>query len=216
MSKSINDLLNFDYGTSEFIFLDKFKNIDNVPVKHKYAALAVSPFLIFALFWFLFVVPLDEDIEVNIKKVEQQQSQYNKNKKIANDIERKRVEYAKLKDDLSIALNMLPKKSQIPDLLDNVSKAGLDAGLKFSKFQPVSEVGKSIYTEVPSNFVAQANFYQLMDFLDYTGKMPRIVDVKGLKIERIEGDTDLLNVKGNILTYRFTESAQAKPEENKK
>jgi len=204
------NILSIDFSSEKAAKLDDFKNIDNIKNNVKALILIGSPVLLFALFFYLAILPISDDIGSTTKNIEQEQSKYDKNKRLASNIKRKRVEYKELQKDLAVALNMLPKRSQIPDLLDNVSKAGVITGLKFLRFSPMPERNRSIHTEVPSKFKAVATFEQLMQFLDNTGSLPRIVDVKNLEIKRIDGDPKRLNIKGNILTYRFTDSGVKK------
>ncbi|MDQ6974517.1 MAG: type 4a pilus biogenesis protein PilO, partial [Mariprofundaceae bacterium] len=101
------------------------------------------------------------------------------------------------------ALESLPKKSQIPDLLESVTRAGINAGLEFTVFKPRGESVKQIYAEVPVDIVVTGTFRQLLTFLKRVGEMQRIVAIKNLTITA--GKKDLLQVKGNVMTYRFVE-----------
>jgi len=104
---------------------------------------------------------------------------------------------------------MLPKKSQIPDLLENVSWAGKDSGLEFKTFKPGREISKQIYAEVPVAFNISGSFRQLLTFLKRVGEMSRIVDVKNMQLSRGKS-AGMLAVKGQAVTYRFVEAGAKK------
>ncbi len=179
-----------------------------VPLWHKMLFLLAAFGLIVASYFYMGWMPLQESIEQQQAQVQMQQTRLLRNQHLAHDLPRKQREYATLEKQLKVALNMLPKKSQIPDLLENVSWAGKDSGLVFKTFKPGREVSKQIYAEVPVSFNISGSFRQLLTFLKRVGEMSRIVDVKNMQLSRGK-TTGTLSVKGQAVTYRFVE-AQAK------
>ncbi len=186
------------------------------PLWQKTVALVVGFVLILIAYLYFGWMPIQDDIDRTQKKTDQQQQLFTRNTRIAKNLPQKKKEFAKLEKQLNVALNMLPKKSQIPDLLIGVTRAGKDAGLEFSTFKPLPEVKKQFYAEVPVNLSVTGTYRQLAGFLDRVGRMPRIVDVQNLSLERAKmGAADLLTVKGQALTYRFIESGTGKEQTRK-
>lgn len=181
-----------------------------LPLWQKLSVLAVAFVLVVAVYLYMGWMPLQEAIEEQKAQVEVQQLMLLKNQKLARDLPRKQEEYAKLEKQLTVALNMLPKKSQIPDLLENVSWAGKDSGLEFKSFIPQTEVTRQIYAEVPVNFNISGSYKQLLTFLKRVGEMPRIVDVKRLTLAQPGADNEL-SVQGQAITYRFVEEKAKTP-----
>jgi len=140
--------------------------------------------------------------------VGQQQHIYQRNLKLTRYLPRKKKEYAWLSKQLRVALNMLPKKSQIPDLLEEVTRAGKNSGLEFTVFKPMPEVSRQFYAEVPVDFTVTGSYRQLAVFLKRVGEMPRIVDMKNMALSRQRGS--LLAVTGHAVTYRFIEESKKK------
>jgi type IV pilus assembly protein PilO len=147
--------------------------------------------------------------------LEQQKVQLARNRKLASDLPKKKAEYEKLQKQLKMALNMLPKKSQIPDLLESVSWAGKDSGLEFSEFKPLVEIPKQFYAEVPVDFSVSGTYRQLATFLKRVGEMPRIVDIKNLSVSQSKTGQQL-EVKGQAVTYRFIEVQPGKKKGKKR
>ncbi|MBN4076864.1 type 4a pilus biogenesis protein PilO [Mariprofundus ferrooxydans] len=179
-----------------------------VQLWHKLLFLLAAFTLIAASYFYMGWMPLQESIERQLSQEKMQQMILLRNQRLAHDLPRKQREYAQLEKQLKVALNMLPKKSQIPDLLENVSWAGKDSGLVFKTFKPGREVTKQIYAEVPVSFNISGSFRQLLTFLKRVGEMSRIVDVKNMQLSRGKS-TGILSVKGQAVTYRFVET-QAK------
>jgi len=179
-----------------------------LPLSQKLAVLLVTFALIIAAYFYMGWIPVQELITKQAAEVELQKVTLLRNQNLARDLPRKKKEYAKLEKQLKVALNMLPKKSQIPDLLENVSWAGKDSGLEFKDFIPKGEVARQIYAEVPVFFNISGSYRQLLTFLKRVGEMPRIVDVKNLTLSQAKAGAGLA-VQGQAVTYRFAE-AQAK------
>lgn len=190
--------------------LESLRPILPLPLWQKLAALFVIFTLIAGTYFYLGWMPVQELITQQTATVELQKLRLLKNMRLARDLPRKKKEYANLEKQLKVALNMLPKKSQIPDLLENVSWAGKDSGLEFKNFVPKGEVAKQIHAEVPVSFNISGSYRQLLTFLKRVGEMPRIVDVKNLSLSQTTGGGGL-SVKGQAVTYRFIEE-QAKNE----
>jgi len=175
-----------------------------LPLWQKLAALFITFALIIAVYFYMFWMPVQALITKQAAEVDLQQVLLLRNQNLAQDLPRKKEEYAKLEKQLTVALDMLPKKSQIPDLLEDVSWAGKDSGLEFTNFIPRTEVTRQIYAEVPVSFNISGSYRQLLTFLKRVGEMPRIVDVKNLTLSQAKGGVGL-SVKGQAVTYRFME-----------
>ena len=179
-----------------------------LPMWHKMLFLLAAFALIIAVYFYMGWMPLQDSITKQQASMQFQKTMLLRNQRLAHDLPRKQKEYAKLETQLKVALNMLPRKSQIPDLLENVSWAGKDSGLEFKAFKPGKEVSKQIYAEVPVKFRISGSFRQLLTFLKRVGEMPRIVDVKNMRLTPGKS-AGMLSVEGLAVTYRFVE-VQAK------
>jgi type IV pilus assembly protein PilO len=189
--------------------LDALRPILPIPLWQKAVALTAAFVLIIILYLYFGWLPLQDEIEQQQSRVEGQEILLKKNQMLARNLPKKKAEFAALEKQLKVALNMLPKKSQIPDLLESVSWAGKDSGLEFSDFTPKAEVVKQIYAEVPVSLTVTGSYRQFLTFLKRVGEMPRIVAVKNLTIK--SGKDDVLSVAGNIMTYRFVDAQKVKP-----
>jgi len=180
-----------------------------LPVWQKLLFLLATFALIGATYFYLGWMPLQEEMTKQQSQLKLQHTILIKNQHLAHDLPRKQKEYARLEKQLKVALNMLPRKSQIPDLLENVSWAGKDSGLVFKTFKPGRDINKQIYAEVPVSFHLSGSFRQLLTFLKRVGEMSRIVDIKHLTLSKGKSPEEL-SVKGQAVTYRFAEETAAK------
>jgi len=180
-----------------------------LPLWQKLLFLLATFALIGATYFYLGWMPLQDEITRQQSQLKVQNVILLKNQHLAHDLPRKQREYTRLEKQLKVALNMLPKKSQIPDLLENVSWAGKDSGLEFKTFKPGRDVNKQIYAEVPVTFKISGSYRQLLTFLKRVGEMPRIVDVKNMTLKHGKSG-EMLSVSGQAVTYRFVDAAVSK------
>ncbi|MDQ6990964.1 MAG: type 4a pilus biogenesis protein PilO [Mariprofundaceae bacterium] len=190
----------------ESLNLDFFHPILPLPLWQKLLGLLLIVIILLGAYFALGWMPVQDEIEQEQASVEQQRMLLKKNQRLAQNLPKKRAEYEKLKKQLAIALELLPKKSQIPDLLESVTRAGINSGLEFTEFKPRGESVKQLYAEVPVDIVVTGTFRQLLTFLKRVGEMQRIVAVKNLTIG--SGQKGLLQIKGNVMTYRFVEHSK--------
>lgn len=183
-------------------FLDALRPILPLPTWQKVLAVVAGFALIIAAYVYFGWFPLQDEIAQQQQQVNQQNIILKRNQILAKDLPLKRKEYAQLEKQLKVALNMLPKESEIPDLLDNVSFAGRDSGLGFKVFKPLGEVSKQFYAVVPVTLNVSGTYVQLLTFLKRVGEMPRIVDVSNLTLSRQKAG-DILGIQGKVITYRF-------------
>jgi type IV pilus assembly protein PilO len=122
-----------------------------------------------------------------------------------------------LEEDLLIAKEKLPKKSEIPKLLTSITRIGREAGLDFKLFKPISERKKGFYAEIPVQIEVFGGYHDVAVFCDKVGKLSRIVNIfdltmKGLK--EVKGVVNL-NVKCNVSTFKFVEDKGKKKKRKK-
>jgi len=197
---------NPDLSSKGFAPLDNFSQVLGYGIKEKSMIFSGIVIIFSLVFYFFIMTPSQDEIAILDEGVAKQEKQYNRYQVLAKNIKKSRIEYVELKAQFKEAKNMLPKKSQIPDLLDDVNKAAASTGLRFSVFQPSPEKPHGgIYAEVPVRFSVNATFQQWMDFLDKVGEMQRIVDVRNVEMQTTPNG-DILKVSGDIVTYRFMES----------
>jgi len=134
--------------------------------------------------------------------------------KVAN-LEPLKKQLDEMKDMLSEMLRQLPNKTEMPDLLVNISQAALSAGLETQLFQPGAETVKDgFYAEKPIVLRMLGNYHQFGTFISKVASLPRVViltmhDVALRPVGNKVGDQ--LMLEGTVKTYHTIEDAVAAP-----
>ncbi len=112
-----------------------------------------------------------------------------------------------------VMLMQLPEKSEVANLLIDVSQAGLLAGLEFELFQPAKEVAREFYTELPVKLRVIGDYHEFGEFISTLASMPRILTVHDVMIYRVK---ESLRMDAIAKTYYYTEEEAFTPKEGSK
>ncbi|ORU90272.1 MAG: pilus assembly protein PilO [Cycloclasticus sp. symbiont of Poecilosclerida sp. M] len=110
-----------------------------------------------------------------------------------------------MREQFGAMLKQLPNKTEIPDLIIDVSQAGLASGLEFKLFQPQSEVDKGFYREKPMNIVVQGSYHELGEFVSNLAALPRIVTLHNVSLS---GSGEKMKMAAIVKTYRYVEGQE--------
>ena len=80
-------------------------------------------------------------------------------------------------------LRQLPGKTEVPNLLVDISQTGLSAGLEEKLFQPQGEQKKDFYAELPIKIRLTGSYHQFGQFVSGIAALPRIVTLHDIEIK---------------------------------
>ena len=101
-------------------------------------------------------------------------------------------------------LRQLPGKTEVPNLLVDISQAGLSAGLEEKLFQPQAEQKKDFYAELPIKISLTGSYHQFGQFVSGIAALPRIVTLHEIDIKSANKDAyDQLTLDLTAKTYRY-------------
>jgi type IV pilus assembly protein PilO len=144
-----------------------------------------------------------------------------KAKRAAN-LDAYRVQLAEMEKSFGAMLRQLPNKTEVPNLLVDISQTGLGAGLEEKLFQPQDEVKKDFYAELPISIRLTGGYHEMGTFASGIAALPRIVTLHDIEITPASGKnlTDPSELTFNVTakTYRYLdeeEQAVAEPKDSK-
>ena len=114
-------------------------------------------------------------------------------------------------------LRKLPNKTEVPNLLTDISQQGAAAGLDQKLFQPNQQVNKDFYAELPIKMRLTGSFHSIGAFVSGIAALPRIVTLHDVEIGPVSKDkgVDQLQLDVTAKTYRYLddeEQAAAQPQ----
>jgi type IV pilus assembly protein PilO len=159
-----------------------------------------------------------EDQLLALEKVEKQelalkQEFENKQRKAAN-LEAYKKQLKEMRQSFNAMLQQLPNRSEVADLLVDVSQTGLAAGLEFELFDPVGEIAKEFYAELPINIRVIGNYHEFGEFISGLAALPRIVTIHDVHItpqkKGANSPSSGLVLKAIAKTYRYLDEEDEK------
>ena len=157
-------------------------------------------------------------LEERAKEGQLMESLTTKAKRAAN-LEAYRVQLAEMEKSFGAMLRQLPNKTEVPNLLVDISQTGLSSGLEEKLFQPRGENKKDFYAELPISIRLTGGYHEMGKFASGIAALPRIVTLHDIEITPISGrnaagDTGQLTLNVTAKTYRYLdEDEQAAAEE---
>lgn len=121
-----------------------------------------------------------------------------------------RTQLAEMQESFGAMLRQLPNRTEVADLLVDVSQTGLAAGLEFELFQPQAEVPKDFYAELPIKIRVVGGYHEFGEFVSGLAALPRIVTIHNVNIkprQAKDGKPGELVLEAIARTYRYLDEA---------
>ena len=101
-------------------------------------------------------------------------------------------------------LRQLPGRTEVPNLVVDISQTGLAAGLSEKLFQTGAELKKDFYAELPIHMRFSGSYHQFGQFVSGIAALPRIVTLHDIEIKSESKDAyDQLSLELTAKTYRY-------------
>jgi type IV pilus assembly protein PilO len=122
------------------------------------------------------------------------------------DIYRKQME--EIQESFGSLLRQLPNTTEVPDLLVDITQAGLGRGLEFSLFRPEAERPQDFCAELPISLSVSGSYHELAQFISDVAALPRIVTFGDINISGVKDGK--LSMQATARTYRYLDSGEVK------
>jgi type IV pilus assembly protein PilO len=171
--------------------------------------------------WYLLVWNEDRPV---LQKAEADEldlrSQFENKQQRAANLDAYRSQLGEMERSFGAMLRQLPGKTEVPNLLVDISQTGLAAGLQEKLFQPGSEKSNGFYAELPIKIKLVGTYHQLGNFVSGIAALPRIVTLHDIQITPVtdnkNGGYDNLTMDVTAKTYRYIEDEGGRAAPKKK
>jgi type IV pilus assembly protein PilO len=203
-----------------------FENIGSWPI----GARLVAVFLVFAAvlgggFYYFTQDKIAELEKVEAKEQPLKKEFKQKQGKAAN-LEAYKLQMVEMEKRFGSMLRQLPQKTEVADLLVEISQTGLSNNLEFSLFKPSGEIRKEFYAELPVNIKVTGTYHDFGGFATGIAALPRIVTIhevamlpgkQAKKKDVLDVDEDKkLTITLIAKTYRYLDQDEISTSKKKK
>ena len=168
--------------------------------------------------WYVVISDQQDQLQTLAGKEEQLKKEFSEKQAKSVNLEALQQQLDEMKDMLRQLLRQLPSKTEMPELLVDVSQTALSAGLQQELFQPGTEIPKDFYAEKPIQLKMIGTYHQFGAFISGVASLPRVViltmhDVsltplnppgKGAE----PASNQLLVLQGTVKTYRYLDDSE--------
>ena len=148
---------------------------------------------------------LDQLERAEREEAELRQTFESKQRKAAN-LDAYKTQLAEMERILQAMLRQLPSRTEMPDLLVDISQTALATGIDNELFEPRAESVKEFYAEKPIALRMVGTYHQFGHFVSGVASLPRVVILTMHDISlRPAGGAGKLMLEGTAKTYRYVE-----------
>lgn len=167
--------------------------------------------------WYFYVSSQQDELATLANKEEQLRKEFSEKQAKAVNLDALQQQLDEMKDMLRQLLRQLPSKTEMPELLIDVSQTALSAGLQVDSFVPQPEVPKDFYAEKPIQLKMVGTYHQFGAFISGVASLPRVViltmhDVSLTPQHASKDGTSTdgqLVLQGTVKTYRYLDEDEA-------
>ena len=163
-----------------------FQNTGSWPQEYKLAFCGIVVLLIVGLAYWFFARDKTDELEGLERQENDLRAEFETKQGRAANLEPLKLQLAQMEQQLQQMLRQLPSKTEMPDLIVDISQTALATGLTTELFQPGPETPKEFYAEKPISLRMVGSYHQFGAF------------VSGVGIRR---DVPL-ELSGTVKTYR--------------
>ena len=191
-----------------------FSNIANWPLAARVIAILLIAAAVLGLgYWFDI-----KDQQLRLEQAERKElelkSEFESKARKAANLEAYEQQLEEMRQSFGAMLRQLPNKTEVADLLVDVSQTGLASGLEFDLFKPQGETPREFYAELPISIKVRGTYHEFGAFVSGVAALPRIVTIHDIAILPPAKDaaTGELAMELTAKTYRYLDESEQIPE----
>lgn len=201
--------------------LDDLKSIDlkdfgSSPLPIKIGAIVLLCIGLLAGGYFLFIEGQLADYEALQKKEQDLRASFLNKKALAINLAVYKQQMEEMERTFGAMRRQLPSSNEIPDLLIDITQAGLGRGLEFELFKPERERPIDFYAELPISIKVIGTYHELGQFVGDVAALPRIVTLGDIAIAGATGNRLSMSLTAKTYRYLEGETGPATPAKGKK
>lgn len=194
-----------------------FNNIGGWPQQAKVGLCVIVGLLIVGLTWWVFVRDQRESLEGLERTETELRGEFETKQGRASNLEPLKLQLAEMEQQLQQMLRQLPSKTEMPDLIVDISQTALATGISNELFQPGPEQPKEFYAEKPIALRMVGSYHQFGGFVSGVASLPRVVIMTmhdiSLKPRGKGKDAGItanspLELAGTVKTYRYLDEEE--------
>ena len=179
-------------------------NIGSWPPAIKVLVACLLMILVLAMGYSFSISELESQLDLKREQELVLKEQFATKTRMAANLQPYTRQMEEMEDAFSVLLRQLPSDTEVPGLLEDITRAGLDSGLEFEEIKLLPEVSRPFYIELPIQITVTGGYHDLAMFVSGVARLPRIVTLHDFELAPVnpEGGAKL-RMSIQARTYRY-------------
>ena len=186
-------------------------NVGSWPTAIKGVLIAIVAVAVLTLGYFLDVQTQQDDLSRITNEEKNLKEDFERKQAKAANLDAYKAQMVEMEDSFGAMIRQLPSKTEVEDLLVDISQTGLASGIEFQLFKPLAEKHIEFYAELPITLKMTGTYHQFGEFVSGIAALPRIVTLENISITGGKGkgkSKDSLTMDVTAKTYRYLDESE--------
>ena len=181
-------------------------NIGSWPPAIKAVVGALVMLLVLALGYNFSTSDLENQLQLKRDEESTLKEQFADKARMAANLELYTQQMKEMENSFGVLLRQLPSDTEVPGLLEDITRTGLGSGLEFEEIKLLPEVTQPFYIELPIQITVTGAYHDLATFVSGVAGLPRIVTLHDFDLAPVSPDGGP-KLRMSILakTYRYND-----------
>lgn len=181
-------------------------NLGSWPAAVKTIAGALVLIIVLALGYNFYLKDLQDQLDLSRANEVTLKEQFANKAYLATNLNAYKMQMKEMENSFGALLRQLPSDTEVPGLLEDITRTGLGSGLEFEEIKLLPEVTQQFYIELPIQITVVGAYHDLATFASGVASLPRIVTLHDFQIKPVEpGNTQKLRMSILAKTYRYND-----------
>jgi len=193
-----------------------FSNVGSWPMAVKAVLIVIVAVAVLALGYFIDIQAQQSNLERITKEEQTIKEDFELKQLKASNLDAYKAQMVEMEDSFGAMLRQLPSKTEVEDLLVDISQTGLASGIEFQLFKPLAEKHIEFYAELPITLKMTGTYHQFGAFVSGIAALPRIVTLENISIVGGKGKKKVLTMDVTAKTYRYLDESEVSGKRKKR
>lgn len=181
-------------------------NLGSWPATVKFMSGALLLIVVLALGYNFYLKDLQDQLEQSRASEVTLKEQFATKAFKAANLNAYKAQMTEMETSFGALLRQLPSDTEVPGLLEDITRTGLGSGLEFEEIKLLPEAAQQFYIELPIQITVVGAYHDLATFVSGVASLPRIVTLHDFEIKPVDpGSTQKLRMTILAKTYRYND-----------
>lgn len=186
-------------------------NVGSWPSAVKFIVAAVMFVVVMALGYNFHLKDLQSQLELQRNQEIVLKEQFSSKAFQAANLDAYKEQMQEMEISFGALLKQLPSDTEVPGLLEDITRTGLGSGLEFEEIKLLPEAVQQFYIELPIQIKVVGSYHDLATFVSGVASLPRIVTLHDFDLVPMNADgASTLRMSILAKTYRYNDKGLAK------